>query len=226
TEAVGGATVNIEVIAPPPVKPENPLVSLFTKYWPILLIACLGLVIVIPVTVAVFFLTKPKPEMAPPPPAEAQHTLIASPPDAEGAMATLKVLEGPPGLKGETLYINKVLTLIGRNPKMANMVFYPNEDSSVSRLHCTIQLDGKYFLLIDNHSANGTRINGELLKPDSSVQLRDGDEIVLGDLAKLGVKLQFNLLTETAAPKESAGLDRTFYIDTGDKDELDKQAGN
>lgn len=226
TEAVGEATVNIEVIAPPPDKPENPLVSLFTKYWPILLIAGLGLLIVIPVTVAVFYLTKPKPEMAPAPVAEAQNTLIASPPETEGAMATLKVLEGPPGLIGETFYISKVLTLIGRNPKVAHIVFYPNEDSSVSRHHCTIQLEGKYFLLIDNNSANGTRINGELIKPDASVQLRDGDEIILGDLAKLGVKLQFNLLAETAAPKESAGLDRTFYIDTGDKDELDKQLGS
>ena len=61
----------------------------------------------------------------------------------------------------------------------------------MSRVHCSIRLEGKFFTLLDNNSSNGTHVNGERIKPNDPVQLRDGDEIVMGDMAKLGVKLIF-----------------------------------
>jgi len=109
--------------------------------------------------------------------------------------------------------------LIGRDPSRADVVFYPNEASSVSRLHCTIQKDGQIFVITDNGSTSGSRINGQWLKPNDPVQLRDGDEIVLGDLGKVGVKLRFNLQTSVAAEES---IDRTFIVNRSNEQDWDR----
>ncbi len=80
----------------------------------------------------------------------------------------------------------------------------------MSRVHCTIRLDGKFFTLVDNNSSNGTHVNGTRLRANDPVQLRDGDEIVMGDMAKLGVKLRFSERSQSAGSDLS---DRTFIVD-------------
>ncbi len=52
-------------------------------------------------------------------------------------------------------------------------------------------------------------------RPNSPVVLADGDEIVLGDLAQRGVKLQFNFARteENASPYSGTADDRTHLID-------------
>lgn len=50
-------------------------------------------------------------------------------------------------------------------------------DEELSRYHCEIRTDTGYAILIDNNSANGTRVNG---KPVQSTALRAGDEISIG----------------------------------------------
>ena len=104
----------------------------------------------------------------------------------------MAVLDGPPGVVGEVYTLSKPVTVIGRNPSRCDIVFYPNQESSMSRVHCSIRLDGKFFTLLDNNSSNGTSVNGSRIKGNDPVQLRDGDEIVMGDMAKLGVKLRFS----------------------------------
>jgi len=141
----------------------------------------------------------------------------------ELALAILTVLEGPSGLIGEVFRISSPTTVIGRNPSQADIVFYADEDSSVSRLHCTIQLyDDNTLKLTDNNSSAGTRLNGRQIHPDIPVVLADGDEIVLGDLAQRGVKLQFNFATEESlGPYSGSADDRTHLIsdiDIGDWD--------
>ena len=42
------------------------------------------------------------------------------------------------------------------------------------------------------------------------MQLRDGDEVVMGDMAKLGVKLRFSERSQQASSDLS---DRTFIVD-------------
>ena len=111
---------------------------------------------------------------------------------------------------GEVYTLTKPVTVIGRNPSRCDIVFYPNQESSMSRVHCSIRLDGKFFTLLDNNSSNGTHVNGERIKPNDPVQLRDGDEIVMGDMAKLGVKLRFSERSESASGDLS---DRTFIVD-------------
>ena len=140
-------------------------------------------------------------------------------PSHDSALATLTVLEGPRGMIGETISLTKPVTVMGRNPELADVVFYPDEPSSLSRVHATIQLDGEYFVVIDSNSTNGTRINGELLRPSDPVQLRDGDELVLGDLGKLGVKMRFS----TSGVQDHTALqDRTFIVDDYEQQDWDK----
>jgi hypothetical protein len=145
--------------------------------------------------------------------AETPATIFASD-YQEPALATLTVLEGPSGLIGEVFKINSPETVIGRNPTQTDIVFYADEESSVSRRHCTIQIDdNNIFKLIDNNSSAGTRLNGRQIHPDLPIVLDDGDEIVLGKLAQRGVKLQFNFATEESlGPYSGSADDRTHLI--------------
>lgn len=77
--------------------------------------------------------------------------------------------------------------------------FYPDIDlgafgggeQGVSREHLFFKLDGDRVVIVDNNSANGTRLNGEWLKPNEAYPVRHGDELVLG-LMKLQVELLTN----------------------------------
>lgn len=215
-EASAELSVTIIVEAPPtptPV-PVNPVETAVEDYGLLIGgVVCLGLVGVLFVGGLLFFLLRPRrPNTGASVgmPAEASATIIASGPRLGKALAALTVLEGPRALVNEKISLTKPVTLIGRDPSRADVVFYPNESSSVSRLHCTLQKDGQIFVLTDNGSTSGSRINGQWLKPNDPVQLRDGDEIVLGDLGKVGVKLRFNLQSSVAAEEN---IDRTFIVD-------------
>jgi DNA-binding winged helix-turn-helix (wHTH) protein len=54
-------------------------------------------------------------------------------------------------------------------------------DPSVSRGHARITLAGPVATVIDHGSKNGTKVNGKLIK--SAVELRDGDELMFGQIA-------------------------------------------
>jgi hypothetical protein len=138
---------------------------------------------------------------------DVQHTVVLGGSKGKG-IGSLKVLEGPPGLIGETFQLTRQATMIGRNAEAAHIVFYPDEDSTISRVHCTIREAGKYVVLVDNNSTNGTMINGQVVKPNEMVQLREGDEIVLGNLASRGVKLKFSQGTAKPAGSAPEGLDK------------------
>jgi hypothetical protein len=146
----------------------------------------------------------------------------------ELVLATLTVHEGPAGLIGEVIKISSPETTIGRSPAQAEILFYTNEESSVSRLHCRIMLDDdNTFKLTDNNSSSGTRLNGRQIHPDVPVVLADGDEIVLGALAQRGVKLQFNFATEEdLGPYSGSADDRTHLISDLDLSAMDGEPDN
>jgi hypothetical protein len=54
--------------------------------------------------------------------------------------------------------------------------------SYVSKLHAHLVIDGKRTSLVDQGSANGTEVNGEVLKPNTAVQVKPGDRVKLGRL--------------------------------------------
>lgn len=64
-------------------------------------------------------------------------------------------------------------------------------DQGVSREHLFFKLDGERVVVVDNNSANGTRLNGQTLKPGEAYPVRNGDELKLG-LMELQVELLTN----------------------------------
>jgi pSer/pThr/pTyr-binding forkhead associated (FHA) protein len=81
-------------------------------------------------------------------------------------------------------------------------------------LHAAIDPDPSGdFNLTDRNSSAGTRLNGRQIQAGVPVTLEDGDEIVLGDLARRGVKLRFNLATgENVGPYSGSADDRTHLV--------------
>lgn len=68
---------------------------------------------------------------------------------------------------------------------------YNGSDLGVSREHLMLKLDNDRVVVIDNDSANGTKLNGEWLKPHQPYTVRNGDDLVLG-LMKIHVELLTN----------------------------------
>ena len=235
-ESFGSSTISINAVLPatavPTIAPTatSAVAATVRQYGlpAVGVLLCLGMLAVL--LVGAVFMLRPKPASRAAAPAQRpagraaasagpDHTIIVGPGGQQTALATLTVLEGPRGMIGETINLTKPVTVMGRNPELADVVFYPDEPSSLSRVHATIQLDGKYFVVTDSNSTNGTRINGELLKPSDPVQLRDGDELVLGDLGKLGVKMRFS----AAGVADHTELkDRTYIVDDYDQQDWDK----
>ncbi len=156
---------------------------------------------------------------------EVQPTIIGD--EVQGiSLATLTLLEGPSGLVNEIFKITTLRTTIGRDPSRTNISFYSDEESSVSRVHCAIQLDDdNVFRLVDMNSSAGTRLNGRKIQPDVAIDLADGDEIVLGNLAQRGIKLQFNYMSEEGdVPLSGSADDRTHLLSEDDIQNWDDMA--
>lgn len=129
-------------------------------------------------------------------------------------LATLTVIEGPSGMVGEILRITGLSTALGRDPAQTDISFYADQQSSVSRVHCEIVLeDDNAFRLIDRNSSAGTWLNGRKIHPEVPVVIEDQDEIVMGDLAQRGVKLEFNFATpDEHRPYSGTADDRTHLL--------------
>lgn len=86
--------------------------------------------------------------------------------------------------------------VIGRSQPESNIYAdidlspFSAEELGVSRQHLTIKLDGDRVVVTDNKSSNGTKLNGERLKPNEAYPVRHGDELILGTMA-----LKIELLT-------------------------------
>ena len=206
-ESSAQTSVIVDVAAPP----RRPGLLLALGGLGVVGLICGSALVLIAVGGGVYLLRRRAPQRAAPAagpvPAEPMHTLIAGRALQDQLLATLTVLEGPKGVIGEAINIVKPTTVIGRNPQATDINFYPDIESSVSRVHCTIQKDGGSFKLTDNGSSAGTRLNGRAIPPNDPVVLADNDEIVLGDLGRRGVKLRFNPVAEPGDLKYSGSAD-------------------
>jgi hypothetical protein len=208
------SSVNVEVIFPESGSGFELTPTVAAIGLPVL---CLILVVALAAVGAVVFLvrsgSKSRDEEGKKATPVVQPTMFAA--DVEElVLATLTVLEGPTGMIGETLNITMRSTKLGRDPKRTDISFYSDTQSSVSRLHATVELDeDNAFRLTDNGSSAGTRLNGRPIPRDAGVLLDDGDEIVLADLSQRGVKLRFNFATseDLQAPAGTAD-DRTHLM--------------
>ncbi|MEE9217011.1 MAG: FHA domain-containing protein [Anaerolineales bacterium] len=89
-------------------------------------------------------------------------------------------------------------TAIGRSRKHADLLFHINdEDSAISRLHCTILDEDDHFAIRDEDSTNGTLVNGEKITPLESMRLHDGDTVDVAPIERGGLKFLFQLADVT-----------------------------
>jgi hypothetical protein len=110
-------------------------------------------------------------------------------------LATLHVIVGGKGRYGGEIKIYNLITTLGRDPARSDFqLFDEDEKSTVSGCHCTIMYDQGHFWLTDNNSTNGTQLNGINIIANEPYPLKDGDEIVLGDVFNTGAKLRFELV--------------------------------
>jgi len=85
-------------------------------------------------------------------------------------------------------------TAIGRSRRNADLLFHVHdEDSPISRLHCTILDEDDHFAMRDEDSTNGTLVNGEKLTPLEPHVLHDGDTVEVAPLERGGLKFLFQL---------------------------------
>ncbi len=112
---------------------------------------------------------------------------------SDTVLASLSILEGPHGRRGEKIKLTKPRYVIGRQG--ADIVFFADaERSSISRSHCTLTRDADMgFWITDNASSNGTRVNGRIVPPSEKIPLNNGDQIQLGNPDKNGALLLFSL---------------------------------
>jgi len=55
-------------------------------------------------------------------------------------------------------------------------------ERGVSRRHGRLKFDGRFMFYTDLNSSNGSRLNGERLRPDIPMLIKDGDELTLGKM--------------------------------------------
>jgi pSer/pThr/pTyr-binding forkhead associated (FHA) protein len=84
---------------------------------------------------------------------------------------SLVAIDGP--LPGRTFYLDESLVSIGRLESSDIRL----DDLYVSRHHCVIRSESEEYLIEDLNSANGTYVNGELIKACS---LEEGTIIEIG----------------------------------------------
>lgn len=136
-----------------------------------------------------------------------RNTLIGSAVNLEdGPAAPLGYLEIRAGTDtaypvGNRIELYNHSTRLGRDPSHADIVFYKNEQATVSGNHAEIiyKSHEEAFYLVDRGSSNGTRIdNGPKLEPNREYLLSSGSSIELGKANNRGIVVAF--YSEKQAP--------------------------
>jgi pSer/pThr/pTyr-binding forkhead associated (FHA) protein len=101
-------------------------------------------------------------------------------------------------------------TAIGRSRRHADLLFHiDEEDSPISRLHCTILDEEDHFAIRDEDSSNGTYLNAEKLTPLTAVVLQDGDTIDVAPLERGGLRFLFQAAGADGSRPEDDEIRRT-----------------
>jgi hypothetical protein len=140
-------------------------------------------------------------------------TMIVEP--LGSAKASLLVLEGQSGTRQMEFGIHGTMT-IGRSNDFAQVVLQSNQENSpISRLHCTLLEREGQFEIRDEATPNGTYVNGIRLVKKEVKPLKDGDILEIAQVRHGGIKFKFQF---TSRP----GYTRTLIVPpngTGTSDE-------
>ncbi len=95
-------------------------------------------------------------------------------------MAELLIRQGPDS--GARTDIEHELTLGRSSHSRSNdKQFFRLSDAEISRRHLRIYRNSDSYYVEDLHSTNGTLLHGKFLKPGEAQELKDGDELYLGN---------------------------------------------
>jgi pSer/pThr/pTyr-binding forkhead associated (FHA) protein len=101
-------------------------------------------------------------------------------------------------------------TAIGRSRRHADLLFHiTDDDSPISRLHCTILDEDDHFAVRDEDSTNGTLVNGERITPLEPVRLHDGDTIDVAPIERGGLRFLFHIADVVGEQPSGPDQDRT-----------------
>jgi len=101
-------------------------------------------------------------------------------------------------------------TAIGRSRRHADLLFHiTDDDSPISRLHCTILDEDDHFAVRDEDSTNGTLVNGERITPLEPVRLHDGDTIDVAPIERGGLRFVFQIADVVGEQPSAQDQDRT-----------------
>jgi hypothetical protein len=127
---------------------------------------------------------------------------------ARGYLVPLEGFEEPPA-KSYEIYGT---TAIGRSRRHADLLFHIGEENSpISRLHCTLLDEDDHFTIRDEDSSNGTFVNSEKLTPLQPIVLHDGDILEIAPLERGGLRLMFQMARldgEMPDPDDTARITR------------------
>lgn len=104
----------------------------------------------------------------------------------ERRKGSLVVIDGPPADIGNTVVVED-LAIIGR--EQSDLVL---RDGMVSRRHALVERRENGYVLRDNHSTNGTRLNGNEVQGE--LPIVEGDRIIIG-----GTIIKFTMVDDTEA---------------------------
>jgi pSer/pThr/pTyr-binding forkhead associated (FHA) protein len=108
---------------------------------------------------------------------------------------------------GREFVFDRDTVSIGRSSE-CDVVLY---DPGVSRRHARLTIEGEAVYVEDSGSANGTKVNGELIPREERRQLEDGDRIILGP-----VVFGFTTQVQPEEPAALAVVDQsTRIVDVG-----------
>lgn len=79
---------------------------------------------------------------------------------------------------GRVVSINKTKVLVGRGAECA--VRFPENKTSISHHHCSLEDCGEYLVLADEGSRNGTFVHGKKIPDGKKVALRHGSSFTVG----------------------------------------------
>ncbi|MEM2618571.1 MAG: FHA domain-containing protein [Candidatus Hadarchaeales archaeon] len=86
-------------------------------------------------------------------------------------------------MKGNLIPVAEAVKTFGR----ADFISYVTENESkfISRKHFTISREADGFYIVDENSANGTKLNGVEIKGQGKKPLKNGDKILVADTLEL-----------------------------------------
>ncbi len=125
-------------------------------------------------------------------------------------------LEVISGQDPKSVYDIYETTPIGRSRRNADLIFQAGEENSpISRLHCTIINEDDIFYIRDEDSQWGTFLNGQKLDPLTKYELHDNDEIAIAPPERGGIVFKFNLASSSYVPPADyeIGGAQSYYID-------------